>query len=180
SDLYATRLQPLTDEATLMVTAALHTSLKASPKTVHATLAASRIPVRAASAAFRRVARPLGPISRRQGAVNRSPASLLARLNRGEISIAPPLHDPTGMVSIDQISDPLFPPGLPPWVWLLLARFWWLLLLLGVIALALGILLAVAGVAWLAGALIGLGLLLIAAGFLVRGRSPNWTVAVGV
>src|SRR5207248_8563508 len=49
AQVYAKQLLPLTHAAKLMITAALHTSLKASPKTVHATLAASRIPVRAAS-----------------------------------------------------------------------------------------------------------------------------------
>jgi len=180
AQVYAVRLQPLTGEATLMITAALHTSLKASPKTVHATLSASRIPVRAASAAFRRVVRPLGPISRRQGATSRSPASLLGRLNRSEISVVPPLHAPNGMVSIDQVSDGLLPPVLPSWLWLLLARFWWLLLIAGVILLALGLLLAASGLLPPAVVLLGLGLLLIATALAVRGRSASWTVAVDV
>lgn len=180
TQLHATRLKPLADDAAFMVTGALHSSIKASPTTVHGAVIGSRVPVHATSAAFRRVARPQGPISRRQGATNRSPATLLTRLNNGEIQLVPPLHPPTGMVTIDQVSDQLFPPVLPPWLWLLLTKYKWLLLVLGLVLIFLGALLWILGFGAVALTLIGLGLILLAAFLGIWLGLPSWTVATGV
>jgi len=178
--LYTTSLKPLASEAALMVTAAFHTTIKASASTVQGVLSGSRIPVHATSAAFRRIARPQGPVSRRQGATDRSPSNILGRLNRGEITVLPPLNPPGGTVTVDEISDSLFPPWLPPWLWRLLAKYYWLVLLLGVILVLVGALLFVIGIGALGIALIVLGVLLIVLALLIRAGPPNLTVAIDV
>src|ERR1035441_10551472 len=49
----------------LALTAPVHTRILASPRTVYATIAASRVPQHIVSGAYRRVTRPLGPLGRR-------------------------------------------------------------------------------------------------------------------
>ena len=177
---HTTRLQPLATEAALVVTGSLHSSISAGSTTIHGTLSGSRVPTGATSAAFRRVTRPQGPISRRQAATNRAPSTLVGKLNRGEIHLVPPLHDPNGLVTVDQVSDGLFPPALPPWLWLLLAKFAWILLVLGLILIVLGAVLWLLGAVALAAALVGLGVILLAAFLGILRGSPVWTVAAKV
>jgi hypothetical protein len=56
-------------------------------QTVRAFVAGSRIGVGVLDAAFRRIARPLGPVGRRQGRLSASPV-LLGRMERGEVAAA--------------------------------------------------------------------------------------------
>jgi hypothetical protein len=121
------------DPATLLtLTGPVLAKVRASPRTVRATLAASRLPVRAVSGPFRRVTRPLGPLARRQALALAAPGDgpgtgaaqpgapqpgrLVQRLNAGEVSPVPPVRPPGGMVSIDQVSGLLYPPWLPGWL----------------------------------------------------------------
>ncbi len=112
----------------LALTASVHSRMFASPRTVHATITRSRLPVRALSATFRRIARPLGPLRRRQGSGTAAPMDIVERLNSGEVTVEPPIHPPGGMVSIDQVSDKLYPSWVPEWLrpWLQYAT-WFLL-----------------------------------------------------
>ena len=97
------RLMPTQPETLLTVTAPLHARMLASPNTIAATVRTSRLPERALSGTFRRVAaRPRF----RTGASLASPRpSLLARINSGDIRIVPAPKAPDGMVSIEQISE---------------------------------------------------------------------------
>ena len=131
-------------ETLLSVTSTLHSRLLASPTTVRATLNQSRLPVRAVSAPFRRVAAPRRQLRLRQGATAQgagtgaaAPSGILTRLNAGEVSLVPPLHPPDGMVSIDQVSDALLPPWVPGWLLPLLPYAVWILLGLAFVALIL-------------------------------------------
>jgi hypothetical protein len=129
-------------ETLLTITSTLHSRLLASPTTVRATLAQSRLPVRAVSAPFRSIAAPrrqlrLRQAANAQGAGTAAPAGILSRLNTGDISLVPPVHPPGGMVSIDQVSDALDPPWVPDWLRPLLPYAVWILLGLAFLALIL-------------------------------------------
>jgi hypothetical protein len=123
---FADHFRPALPETLLTLTATLHARVQASPRTVRASLAQSRLPIRALSGTFRRVARPLGPIRRRQDAAELPPGQLVARLNQGEIDPVPPLHPPGGMVSIDEVSGRLSPPWAPRWLGRLLPSAVWI------------------------------------------------------
>jgi hypothetical protein len=142
------------DPATLLtLTGPVLTKVRASPTTVHATLAASRLPPRAVSGPFRRITRPLGPIARRQAraapGATPQPGRLVQRLNTGEVSPVPPLHPPGGMVSLDQVSGQLYPSWLPGWLRAMLPSLPWILWVLAVaVPLAVLLLIGLVAGAW--------------------------------
>jgi hypothetical protein len=151
--LYTQHFVPLASATLLNVTAPLHAKLLASPQTIRATVAASRVPLRLFSGAFRRVARPLGALRRRQGAAGKPISAILTRLNANEIAIVAPAKPPAGMQSIEAISDSLVPPwmaNLPPW----LRRFLLPIAIAVLIAFAL-IALAMGPIGWIAMAIVG-------------------------
>jgi len=141
-------------ETVMNFTAPLHSKLLASPRTVLATIRASRVPERMLSGAFRRVTRP----RRRRGALPVTRMPLLARVNSGEVPVVPPPHPPDGMVSIDTISQN----AAPAWVievakyrlWILLALILILILVIVITAVTAGIGAAIAAVA----AAVGIGI----------------------
>ena len=93
-------IRPLDAETLLQVTEPVHPRVPASPVTVHCVLAASRIAEGALEPQWRRVARPRGPLGRRQGRTDRPRSStFLERMNRGELSAAPPPPRPSGMAT---------------------------------------------------------------------------------
>jgi hypothetical protein len=128
------KAQPAT---VLNFTAPLHSKLLASPRTVLATVRASRAPERMLSGTFRRATRP----RRRLGPTPITRPSLLERVNSGEIRVVPPPKPPDGLVPIDTIAQG----AAPQWMldvakysqWILLAVII-LLILLVVIAGAAG------------------------------------------
>ncbi len=126
-------------ETLLTQTSMLHSRLLASPMTIYAALDRSRLPLRAVSAPFRRIAAPRRQVRLRQGADAQgdsvgAPAGILSRLNTGEVSLVPPVHPPGGMVSMDQVSDHLIPPWIPDWLRPLLPYAIWILLGLALLA----------------------------------------------
>lgn len=88
-------------ETVMTLTSPLHSKLLASPRTVRATVRASRVPERMLSGTFRRVTRP----RRRLGTTPVKRTPLLARVNSGELAVIPPPTPPDGMVSIDAITQ---------------------------------------------------------------------------
>ena len=112
------------------------------------------------SAAMRRVVRPGGRLIRSlpfTAAI--SPANLLARVNGGQVSAAPPKAVPPGLPTVEKAA-PAAAPGTPWWVAGLLARFGWLpaatlaaAILLLIIAVVLLVLVPLAGIVVLALAL---------------------------
>jgi hypothetical protein len=170
--------QPAVPEMFLALTAPIHARVQASTNTVRATLAASRLPLLALSAAFRRFVRPFGPLRRRQGAGSVSPYAIVARLNSGEISAAPPPAPPGGMQSIDQTSDGLYPTWAPRWLWPLLPHAPWLVL---AIAALVALLLLIGG--WLGGWIplaIALAVAVLAAGIALAVRLRTMAVTATV
>jgi hypothetical protein len=147
--IWTARLTPASPPTLLSVTAPVQARILASPRTVYATVAASRVPQRILSGAYRRAARPLGPLARRAALLSgvtalpgaRTP--LLLRINADAVQVSPPAPPPGNMTSLDQVSDATEnaarTSSLPGWLWdilLWLAEHlpsWldWLLALLG-------------------------------------------------
>jgi hypothetical protein len=147
--IWSGRLKVAAPATLLALTAPVHSRILASPRTVAATITASRVPARLLSGAARRVVRPLGPLARRAAAlsgVTGPPAArpaLLTQINAGQLRVAPPPPPPGGMTSIDQVSDAAEAAALPSWLpdWLSDLLIWlaehltgwleWLAVLLG-------------------------------------------------
>jgi len=111
----AKHLAPADTATVLALTEPLHTRLLASPRTVAATLAGSSLPAGALWPTFRRLARPRGPIARRQGGA-RPFGRLIERLAAGEITPEPPYLGPKGMIGLGQSASGI--PGAQPGGWL--------------------------------------------------------------
>ena len=137
----------------------------------------SLVPEVLTSAPMRRVARPRGRLMRAlpfDDGVR--PDNLVARVNAGEASPAPPKVTPPGVVTTDEVADLLLPTDAPPWVVkLLTGRPWlpWAVLALALIVLVLAIMLALVGggiAVLIAGVVVAAALLrrLVAAGALVE------------
>ncbi len=151
SSIWAGHLAAASPATLLSLTAPVQARILASPRTVYATVAGSRVPHRLISGAFRRAIRPLGPLAQRAAAlsgVTGPPAGrtpLLHRINGGGLRVAPPPPPPGAMTSIDQVSGAAVTAALPAWLpgWLRAVLDW--------LARHLG-----GGLSWLA-ALLGLG-----------------------
>jgi hypothetical protein len=124
-------------ETAMTLTSPLHSKLLASPRTIQATVRASRVPERMLSGSFRRVTRP----RRRLGTTPVTRPPLLARVSSGEVPVVPPPKPPDGMVSIDTITQN----SEPSWVLEVEKYRTWILLALIVLLLLLVIIAAVAG-----------------------------------
>jgi hypothetical protein len=147
--IWTTRLTPASSATLLSLTAPVQARILASPQTVYATIATSRVPQRVVSAAYRRVARPLGPLALRAASLSGVTVltPLLTRINDDAVRISPPAPPPGNMTSLDQVSDATesaaTTSSLPGWVpgWLRAILLWlvehlpswldWLLTLLG-------------------------------------------------
>ena len=122
SAVWAGHLAAASPATLLTLTAPVQTRILASPRTVYAEVAASLVPQRLTSGAFRRAARPLGPLARRAAALSgvtgpparRTP--LLQRINRGGLRVAPPPPPPGAMTSIDQVGAAAEAAALPAWL----------------------------------------------------------------
>ena len=107
--LHTQRLAAATGSTLLSLTAPVHARLLASPQTVYAAVASSRVPDRLFSAALRRIASPAGPIRRRQLQLGGTIGSLADRVNAGTITIVPPPAPPGGLVAIEDIAEDMSP-----------------------------------------------------------------------
>lgn len=105
-------LLPLDVETVVQVSAPWHAQVRASPQTVQAILQGSPIAEGVLAGQFRRVARPRGPIARRQGRPWRTPVrDLLSRLNRGALEPAPPPPTPEVLTTPGRAGKHLTPEG---------------------------------------------------------------------
>ena len=96
-------------------------------KTLSHVRSASLVQPALTSAAMRRVTRPGGRLIRAlpfTAAI--SPANLLARVNAGQVSVAPPKRVPPGLPTTEKAAPAAAAPGTPSWVAGLLARLPWL------------------------------------------------------
>ncbi len=102
SSLYVRHIATQSPEQALALAAPVHSRMLASPVTVKQKIAESRLPSAAVSRAFRRVARPRGPVARRlDPEAPRRAGQVLKRLNGGEITAAPPKTVPDRQLSIE-------------------------------------------------------------------------------
>lgn len=109
--LYALRFTPASATKLLTLTTPLHARMLASPKTVRATIAASRVPNRLFSAPMRRASSATSAIRRRQrrAGIGAALGSIVDRVNSGAISIIPPIKPPAGLVAIEDVSEKVSP-----------------------------------------------------------------------
>jgi hypothetical protein len=130
-------------EAVLFTTAPLHARIKASPTTVRTVLAESAVPRGLFDGAFRRIARPQGPIRRRGGSGHPVRAGLIDRLNRGTLSAAPVPPVPSDLATPKRLGAGLVPPGVTPSqiAWRRRIAEWLLILAVFLLVIALGLLL---------------------------------------
>jgi hypothetical protein len=129
-------------ERTLALTAPVQAKILGSPTTVEHLRKSSRVPPVLTTTAFRRVTRPQSRLIRTLpfNTAAATPANLLARVNAGEVTAAPPKTVPGGVVTVDDAAALAEPKGAPHWVFALLKRYpWlpWLLISLGVVLLIL-------------------------------------------
>jgi hypothetical protein len=149
------------------LTAPVQSKVMASPTTVTYTRSASLVPPALTSTAMRRVLRPQGRLMRLlpfDSSV--TPGNLLARVNAGAVSAAPPVTVPPGVITVEEVVPAAQPSGVPtpilgalaayPWLpWVLIAIGLVLLVVLALVlplgiglAIGLVILAALAFLAW--------------------------------
>jgi hypothetical protein len=97
-------------EGTLQLTAPVHGLIRGSPLTIRALLRQGAIADGTLQGQFRRVTRPLGPMGRRQGRADAPVVStILARMNSGVLSPAPPPSAPGTLVTPQRGGAPAVP-----------------------------------------------------------------------
>jgi hypothetical protein len=144
---YQRHLRPLAEvsrERAFMLTAPLHSHVVTRGLTVQAHKTASLVQPAATSVALRRAVRPGGRLVKSlpfDGTVRMD--QLLERMDRGEVSPAPPKEAPKGAPTVDEVADDLLPKGVPKPIIDLLRRFKWLGLALLALLLVIAIVLLV-------------------------------------
>jgi hypothetical protein len=131
-------------ERALMLTAPVARRVLVSGSTVAATANASLVPLVYTSTVMRRVTRPGARLMRSlpfTATVTQN--NLLARVNSGAVSAAPPKVVPAGVPTVDQVASAAAPQGEPAWVIALLQKYPWLPYAALAIAIVLAIVLAV-------------------------------------
>ncbi len=147
-------------ERLIYVTSPVFTRIMGSPITLQAQIRRSPITDAVLEPQFRRVARPLGPLGRRQGRAQMSRVTnILHRLNTGELNPAPPPKTPDTLPTDKQVSNGL----VPDWATEAGIKFrkalvTWLQILALVLAILAVILLSVGGIAiFVAAAIVAVG-----------------------
>jgi hypothetical protein len=178
SRLYDRHLTPLASvqaERALGLTAPVQAKVMASPTTVTYTRSASLVPPALTSTAMRRVLRPQGRLMRQlpfDSSV--TPANLLARVNAGVVSAAPPVTVPSGVITVGQVAGAAQPSGAPTSALNVLAAYPWLPWVLIAVGLALLVVLALLlplGIG------LAIGLALLAALVLLARQLLRWEAA---
>lgn len=175
---YSTYLEPVAKtkpEVWLAVSAPVHARLMTTSTvtvdgvasarriTVRSQIVRSRVPIAVFSTAMRKQLRPRGPLVKRLPFTDAiTPTNLVTRINRGEVSAAPPRVSPPSLTGLEDAAAQVRPTDAPPflvdllaaypplrWLPLVLALILWLLLLVMApvgVALAVGLALVAGGV----------------------------------
>ncbi len=171
-DRHLTPLAAAQPERTFALTAPVQSRVMASPTTIAHTRAASLVPPSLTSTAMRRVLRPQGRLMRRLPFdASVTPANLLERVNAGEVSAAPPVAVPPGVITVEEVTKAAQPSAASTPLLGELARYpWlaWLLIALGVIALVVLVLVLPVGLG------LALGLAILAALAFLAWQLWNW------
>ncbi|MDQ6805327.1 MAG: hypothetical protein M3065_10255 [Actinomycetota bacterium] len=117
-------LRAANPERAYMLTAPVARRVLASPTTIAHAQSASLAPPVLTGGAMRRVLRPGARLMRSlpfDGTA--TPHNLIARINAGEVSAAPPKVVPPGVPTVDQAAGAAEPSDVPPWIAELLAKY---------------------------------------------------------
>jgi hypothetical protein len=139
-------LKPLVTKRTaqsMLLMSPLNRRLLTAGTTVHHTLGTANVQPAMTSPALRRLLRPRGRLAQSFSlSAPRALDELFDRVNRGEVSAAPPKVAPPGVVTADELADALLPAGVPPAVvaWIRRSRLAPFLLFLFALALAVALL----------------------------------------
>jgi hypothetical protein len=176
---YDRHLMPLlgvSRQKTLLMMAPLNKRVLTDGSTVHHRLGASPVQPAMTSAALRRVIRPRGRLIRALPFdATRTPDQLVARVNAGEVSAAPPKVTPAGVVTPDDAAQAALPADAPPRVIDWLRRLPRLPLLVLVVAVVLAVL-SLLVLPFAVGAVAAV--VALAAGVFVFRRLSRWSTAV--
>ena len=131
----------VSQQQTLLMMAPLNKRILTQGVTVNHVLSGSFVQPPMTSAALRRIIRPRGRLIQTStfDATHR-PSQLLARVNAGEISAAPPKVAPSGVLTAEQAADLIKPTNAPPFVIDLLRRYPRLPLIVLIVAIFLAVL----------------------------------------
>jgi hypothetical protein len=139
---YQRHVLPQPTDQLLTFTHAVQARILGSPTTIAKQVAGSRLPRAALDPGFRKIARPRGALMKKvvpAGAPR--PQQVLAKLNDGSLTAAPPPPDPTGQIALDDAANSIEPPPLPEWLLRLLrSGALTILIVLAILALALAVL----------------------------------------
>jgi len=117
-------------DSVLQLTAPVHARVMGSPTTIRAQIAGSPVPPGTFDGQLRRVARPLGPLGRRQGRPALPPdGHLVERLNTGELRPAAPPRTPDVLPTPSRLGGSLVPGSSAEFDWVRRLPAWFLLLL---------------------------------------------------
>jgi hypothetical protein len=137
-----------------------------SPRTLDAQVRESALPEAALSPAFRRIARPGGPLARRLAPGRpRVVRPIVSRLNSNDVEAAGPRTAPDGTLGLADLADTALPSWAHGWLRPLLRPLQWALAILALLLLALGLLL---------GVLVSPALFVLLAGAAVAGVTALW------
>ncbi len=115
--IYQRHILPQPPEALLAFTRSVQARVMGSPVTLAQLVRESRLPRAALNPAFRKITRPRGALMRKvapEAAVPSRP--VLAQLNTGTLTAAPPPPEPTGLLSLDRAADVIYPAWMPAWL----------------------------------------------------------------
>ena len=184
---YTTYLEPVTKtqpEVWLAVSAPVHARVmtispvaangaeSARRMTVRSQIARSRVPPAVFSTGMRKQLRPRGPLVKRLPFTDAvRPSNLVARINRLEVSAAPPRVSPPSLNGLEEAAAGVRPSDVPPWLVDLLVRYPWLPWLPLIVALILLLLLLVIAPV---GAALAIGLAVVAGGFYLYRLFSRW------
>jgi hypothetical protein len=173
---YAAYLAPVTQtnpDSWLMLSAPLHARVvttrtvatsgvaTARRMTVRSHIAGSRVPLAALSTGMRKQLRPRGLLMKRLAFTDSvTPLNVLSRINRGEVSAAPPRVSPPSLKGLEEAAERLRPPEVPDFLADLLVKYpWlrWLPLILALVVLLILFLVAPAALALVVGAAVVAG-----------------------
>jgi hypothetical protein len=162
---YSTYIAPVTEtkpDAWLMLSAPVHARVMTTSSigmngvtterrmTVRSHIGRTRVPQAALSTGMRKQLRPRGPLVKRLAFTESvTPLNIVTRINRGEVSAAPPRVSPPSLNGLEEAAERLRPAEVPDFLADLLLRYpWvrWLPLILALLVLL--ILVLVAPAAW--------------------------------
>jgi hypothetical protein len=152
--IYQDAFAPASDELVIARTAPLHRLVTGSPQTIRQLLLESPVSPGLLEPQYRRIARPTGPLGRRQDRLRLNKFNVLGRMNSGAFAPAPPPPTPEKLSTPSAAGKNVMPSWATPDLRRFLAALpYGLLLVLSIVLAVIGVALLVTG----AGA-VGLGL----------------------